>query len=609
MRTLPIFLAFALVPLQAQVPEVRTTAKDRVGLSVTIYQNGLAAIRDTRRINLPAGPSRLAFSDLVPTLRPKSATLLDPGLGIQVRERNYEFNLLSPASLVEASLGATVGVKNERGVVGQTGRLVSKPLLKRRIGLIATPTIRNVDEDDGSRPITPPPPPPPPIGYEPQLLGEDDDDTEPLWRQDLVILQRRDPKVLLATKDGFLPAKPSAIEFQAIPLGLLASPTIFQFLEAEGARPNDLTLLYTAEQFEWSCHYEATLSTSARELDLRAFARIKNSSGAPLVGTSLQLIAGEPHLVEDPPPEEEELLDGVPGGVIGGVVGGVVDGPPIFREEKLSEYPLFTLDRPITIEDKQEKQIALLHAENIPVRTTFLVGSAPQDYSTNRFQEDGPLFQLRPPSNPGAIRGWVSRRQPTVYRLGTIQNIKLHQLGRALPKGSVTVRYQDASGVQIALPGSGGHSSEFPQTAPGEDIELMFGPARGLHVDRYGTSCKSAITKPHRNSQGRLRPQRRWIYSVQIHLKNDLDEVANITVREPLKTDWELKSASHTGHRAGPNAWDFQVRVQPHQVTQLTYTVRTSPEEISSQTATPDVEDPESEALEANESSTASNIP
>jgi len=130
MRIPLTLIALACLSLQAQ--EIRTTGGDRVALGATFYQNGLAVVRDTRRVVLPAGRSRLAFADLLPTLRPKSATLLDPGAGVAVLERNFEFDLLSPASLTRGSLGLPAWPRAGASW-DTTGLLASLPLLHPRL--------------------------------------------------------------------------------------------------------------------------------------------------------------------------------------------------------------------------------------------------------------------------------------------------------------------------------------------------------------------------------------------------------------------------------------------------------------------------------------------
>src|SRR5512133_49257 len=306
MRTLLIFFALVLPSLRGQSPEIRTTAKDRTALSVTIYQNGLAAVRDTRRVSLPAGLSRLAIVDLLPTLRPKSATLLDSGNGFQVRERNFEFNLLSPASLVDVSLGLPVRIKREEGKLRQEGILVSVPLLNPRFRPDAKPLER-------------------------------------IARKASAYAQAPDPGVVVSTPEGLRIGGPGQVSFLTLPSALRPSPTLLQDISLPAASDAAVTLLYTATDFAWTPFYIATLASDGRHMDLDVLATVKNQSGGELPGTLLQLVAGAPNMVYDPPPSNQNTPQVDKTEAKTAVVVEVLASAPVFREEKLSEYPLFTL--------------------------------------------------------------------------------------------------------------------------------------------------------------------------------------------------------------------------------------------------------------------------
>lgn len=574
MRTLPIFFAIALAPLQAQVPEVRSTAKDRTALSVTIYQNGLAAIRDTRRVTLPAGPSRLAFADLVPTLRPKSATLLDPGRGITVLERNYEFNLLSPASLVDASLGMPVRIKGEEGKADEIGTLASLPLVQPRLRADAKPLDR-------------------------------------LLRRPSAFIQQPDPKVVVATAEGLTSSATEAIAFTRMPVQLRTSPTLLQELATEAPGPRNLTLLYTATDLAWTAHYVATLDRDGKHLDLAVFATVQNQSGQALPDATLQLLAGEPNIVYDPPPTASDASTTDKTQIVE-VVAAASAGPPVFKEEKLSEYPVFTLDRPVTLAPRAHKQLKLMTAARVPVAQTFLIEAPNQDYGASPTTfVDSHLFQPEPPASEffpipqdwRTTRGlddplaalpasamerlnqrvehglWVASHHPAVLRIGSLTNTKAAGLGRALPKGSLLLRYQDPSGALLLLGGGQSQEVEFPQTPAGETIELLLGPSRGFHVMRRGTFRKALPTTPITDAEGRTCPRRQYEYGVEVQIHNQLASAATVTVREPISAGWKVLSSDQPGRRSGADAYDFRVRVPARGQATLTYTVRTDLEQ------------------------------
>ncbi|WP_257306614.1 DUF4139 domain-containing protein [Geothrix campi] len=536
MRTLLIFFTLVLAPLQGQSPEIRTTAKDRTALSVTIYQNGLAAVRDTRRVSLPAGLSRLAFADLLPTLRPKSATLLDPGNEFQVRERNFEFNLLSPASLVDASLGLPVRIKGEEGKSRQEGTLVSVPLLNPRFRPDAKPLER-------------------------------------IARKASAYAHAPDPGVVVSTSEGLRIGGSGQVSFLNLPSALRPSPTLLQDISLPAASDAAVTLLYTATDFTWNPFYIATIASDGRHMDLDVLATVKNQSGGELPGTLLQLVAGAPNMVYDPPPSDQNTPQVDKTETKTAVVVEVLASAPVFREEKLSEYPLFTLDRPVTLVARSEKQLRLMAVEGIPIHQRLLVQApyeAP-DTTPSGFLE-GSLFKEREDSD------WY--RHPRVHRTAMVPNTTAMKLGRALPGGDLLIRYRDPVGGLVILQNeASAYLSEFPGTPPGEEIELDFGLARGLYVERRGLDTKREPVGWLARLWLRESPAFRWKYRVEVRVRSVLAHSVALTVREPLPADWKIIRANHSGHRSGGSSWDFTIEVPPHGEVLLTYEALTSPEE------------------------------
>jgi hypothetical protein len=279
-------------------------------------------------------------------------------------------------------------------------------------------------------------------------------------------------------------------------------------------------------------------------------------------------------------------------------------GPPLFREEKLSEYPIFTLDRPVTLVARADKQLSLMNARRIPIQKQFLVEAPYQDYglSPSSFLASS-LFQLEPlavsfspvplrwrtqqteEEAAGAISDsaqahlehalWVACHYPPVIATGTLLNTKESNLGRALPKGSLTLRYQDPSGGLVLLPGSAENGAEFPQTPLGEAIDLSFGPARGFRVDRRATFQKQIPAKPFTDEVGKVHPQRRYEYGVQVQITNNLPSATKVTVREPITAGWKLMSSNYPAKQSGSDAYDFEIRVPAHGQATLRYVVRT----------------------------------
>src|SRR5215213_9778471 len=112
MRTLFLFCATVVVasPLLAQsaiepvLPAPSRTAQGDV--AITIYNENRALVQDRRELALPAGRSRQEFPDVSAQIRPETVTLTGDGIGIV--EQNFDFDLLSPAALMQKAVGETI---------------------------------------------------------------------------------------------------------------------------------------------------------------------------------------------------------------------------------------------------------------------------------------------------------------------------------------------------------------------------------------------------------------------------------------------------------------------------------------------------------------------
>jgi hypothetical protein len=83
------------------------TAAERA-LSVTIYNDDLALVQDRRDIEIKQGRQRIEFQDVSAQIRPETVSLTAPDIGII--EQNFDFDLLTPAKLMEKAVGREVTI-------------------------------------------------------------------------------------------------------------------------------------------------------------------------------------------------------------------------------------------------------------------------------------------------------------------------------------------------------------------------------------------------------------------------------------------------------------------------------------------------------------------
>ena len=117
--TLVLAAALAAMPARAQ-DEITVTSPRADSVAVTIYRDDLALVTETRTVDLPAGAVTLVIEDVVETLLPQSAILTDAARPLA--ESNFDFDRLTPRSLLERSIGETVTITRTNPATGRVTR-------------------------------------------------------------------------------------------------------------------------------------------------------------------------------------------------------------------------------------------------------------------------------------------------------------------------------------------------------------------------------------------------------------------------------------------------------------------------------------------------------
>src|SRR2546428_780922 len=134
--------ALATCPLaHAAVEEVPSTLRDQQSVAITIHNENLALVKDTRRVTLEAGPNRLALREVSGRMRPETAqlrSLSQPG-ALTLIEQNFDFDLLTPAKLLEKYVGRTVRVVTTHPTTGAESVETATVLAAGRVRAMAAP--------------------------------------------------------------------------------------------------------------------------------------------------------------------------------------------------------------------------------------------------------------------------------------------------------------------------------------------------------------------------------------------------------------------------------------------------------------------------------------
>ncbi len=408
-------------------------------------RQGLALIVETRTVDLPAGEGIIRFRGLATGVVPQSAVL--EGLPAHVIERNADFDLLSPASLMEKSIGEVVRVVRTNPA---TGEQVEKAAVIRA-GAQGT-----VLEIDG--------------------------------RFEALDCSGQTERVV----------------FDRVPEGLGDQPTLSVRTRAERAGRHTVTLAYLTTGLQWSADYVARLDPGDGTLDLTGWVTLANFGGTGFPDAPVQVVAGtlrkdagttpveplvryqqnqcwpqgttpfgsglEPTYKQDrveyngPPVILQGMPAPAPMAMRSAVEDIVVTGNRIVRQGELGDYKIYTLPEPTTVAARQTKQVRFLEREGVAYERVYRAGLLDQDEEARPM---GVVLKLRNETRAG--------------------------LGVALPGGSVAVMQPDGAGG-VLLAGQ----DRFEDKGVGLPVRLNFGESPDVQVQtrlvKSESSRRGAVT-------------------------------------------------------------------------------------------------------------------
>ncbi|MGQ9737705.1 MAG: DUF4139 domain-containing protein [Armatimonadota bacterium] len=303
-----------VLTMQAQTT-VTSTAKETQGVSLTIYNQNFAVVRENRQISLKEGVNFVRYEDVAAQIDPTSISFksLTAPNAVAVREQNYQYDLLNPTSILNKSVGKVVRFKQ----VHPDGKVE-----------ILEGTLLN-----------------PPTA----VVGQTDAGGGGMTHQGLVI----------RLKDGRLVLNPTGeIELNELPEGLVSRPSLLWKLEVDRAGTHNTQVSYIANAITWKADYVAVVNKDENMVDLTGWVTIDNRSGATYNNAQLQLMAGDVRRVQEAPGF---------GGVAMDAVVKARPAAPQFEEQAFFEYHLYTLQGTTTIRDNETKQMTLLSAADVKV--------------------------------------------------------------------------------------------------------------------------------------------------------------------------------------------------------------------------------------------------
>jgi hypothetical protein len=238
-----VCLCIVLAPYAGCCQEAlsRSTIEDQTSVEVTVYNNNLGLIKDTRKVALPVGKGELRFMDVASSIMPETVqakSVSNPD-SFAILEQNYEYDLINRGKLLDKYVGRQVKII-ESNYYKDRKTEVEATLLSNNQGPIFT------------------------INHEIYLghAGE-------------IVL----PK---------------------LPENLVAKPTLTWLYENAASKPLDLEVSYLTQNINWKADYVVVVNADDTLADVSGWVSLENKSGALFKDARLKLVAGEVHRAPEP---------------------------------------------------------------------------------------------------------------------------------------------------------------------------------------------------------------------------------------------------------------------------------------------------------------------
>lgn len=435
-----LLLALAAAPAAAQRI---VTSEGPDAVAVTVYRatgwheratnpawlDGYALISETRRITLPSGESTIRFEGVAGGIIPQSAIV--SGLPDDIVERNRDAYLLSPATLLDRSLGRRVHIRRTSPATGRVREF------------------------------------------------------------EAIVRSGADGAVVLETAAGFEALRctglPETLIYDDVPAELSATPTLSVRVRSRQRVTATVTLSYLATGFDWQADYIVQLAPDGRRADLFAWLTLVSTDETSFRDASTQTVAGRisrepveplpreggplrlqcwPHATTSDIPLEEFLRAPPPPPLPPPADADelVVTGTRIARanltsnapvtavsaqQEELGDLKLYRIPVPVTIASRSQKQVAFLQRSGVEVAIVYRQRLYPDE---------------------------AARAMPA-ERVLVARNRESEGLGVPLPAGNI-ILYVSAAGRPLVV-GEGSISDH----AVGEEVDIRLGDAAGVASD------------------------------------------------------------------------------------------------------------------------------
>ncbi|TDI87299.1 MAG: DUF4139 domain-containing protein [Caldithrix sp.] len=209
---------------------------DENEVTLTVYNNNLALVREVRTLELQKGRFEVRFQDVAAKIDPTSvffSSLTAPDK-VAILEQNFEYDLVNSNKILQKYLDQTIRIEAKGDAV-----------------------------------------------YEGTLLSSTRND---------VILQVSDGSIRIVNRETV-----ENITFPKLPAGLITRPTLVWSVDCQQPGKHKTEIGYLTAGINWHAEYVGVTNSDDTRLQLSGWVSIDNKSGATYNNAKLKLVAGDVH--------------------------------------------------------------------------------------------------------------------------------------------------------------------------------------------------------------------------------------------------------------------------------------------------------------------------
>ena len=297
-------------------------------LELTIYGDGRTLIDDTRQVNYRSGIQSVILPGVSSAILPQSVTIRSDD--IEILEQNFDFDLLTPAKLMEKAVGEYVELVRINPATGTEETRRAK-VLSVNDGTVIE------------------------VGGRIEVL-----------RADQV---------------------PTRVIFPKVPENLRAEPTLSLKLDTNRPGSRELGLSYLTSGINWNADYVMSFNEATNRMDLQGWATLENLTQTQFDNADLSVIAGyvgtlgNQHYYGNNQNQSEyfsfyyqqrnQLIQKRNLRLQQNRNVQRIGGTEASPQERVGDNLIYRLPQKTTLAAKQKKQIALVKADNVPANKAY----------------------------------------------------------------------------------------------------------------------------------------------------------------------------------------------------------------------------------------------